>query len=156
MSEAGRRGALKANAQMTPEQRARNASKAGMARHGIVSEGRPRGLTKAEQRRVSAEANAARVAEERALRGGACERCGSDDDLEWHHRDRADKLFGIGSGRTHAVSRSAMVRELAKCDLLCHPCHRVADALYVVAEAIDADPSWNADVERLLHAHPAK
>ena len=52
-------------------------------------------------------------------RGGICYKCGSSEDLEFHHRDRTKKL-------DHKVWSWALPRiaaELEKCDLLCRPCH---------------------------------
>ena len=49
----------------------------------------------------------------------ACVRCGSCEDLHVHHRDPAEKV-------AHSVwSWSAARREaeLAKCEVLCRPCH---------------------------------
>jgi 5-methylcytosine-specific restriction endonuclease McrA len=59
-----------------------------------------------------------------AERGGRCEDCGyggSASLLEFHHRDPARKEFAVSRG---SVSRERMLREAAKCDLLCANCHR--------------------------------
>jgi excisionase family DNA binding protein len=57
--------------------------------------------------------------------GGACQVCGYDRclrALEFHHRDRAEKEFGIGRhGHTRSLARARA--EVAKCVLLCSNCH---------------------------------
>jgi hypothetical protein len=58
------------------------------------------------------------------LRGGQCEACGYKVTLaalEFHHRDRATKEFGLG---TFSGTWERLVAEAAKCDLLCVNCHR--------------------------------
>jgi hypothetical protein len=48
-----------------------------------------------------------------------CENCGSTDDLELDHRDRNQKL----SHKVWSWSKERRDAELAKCQVLCHPCH---------------------------------
>lgn len=82
----------------------------------------------------------------RAVRymGGNCAGCGRSGHpaiFEFHHRDPAEKSFGIG---VDGVPRrwSAVVAELAKCVMLCANCHRevhagireIDDALLGLAE----------------------
>jgi hypothetical protein len=61
------------------------------------------------------------VAQERARRGDRCQDCGWTDDLQWHHRNPAEKAFTL----SYAIIKSyqAIRDELAKCDLLCPNCH---------------------------------
>lgn len=54
--------------------------------------------------------------------GGQCAHCGSKLDLEFDHIDPRTKSFSI-SDRLAGVAESALQAELAKCQLLCHPCH---------------------------------
>ena len=54
--------------------------------------------------------------------GGACVRCGATEDLDFDHIDRSTKSFTIGS-RLAGVSEARLQAELAKCQLLCRPCH---------------------------------
>jgi 5-methylcytosine-specific restriction endonuclease McrA len=57
----------------------------------------------------------------REMLGGKCVRCGATSDLEFDHVDRHTKSFTIGS---RAMSRwDGLLVELAKCQLLCRPCH---------------------------------
>lgn len=58
-----------------------------------------------------------------ALAGGKCEQCGSLDRLEFNHRNRKDKLFGL-SGAGLDKSWPTILVELDKCDLLCYTCHK--------------------------------
>jgi transposase len=62
--------------------------------------------------------------------GGACVLCGYDrfvGALQFHHRDRATKSFGIaGQGATRSLA--ALREEAAKCDLLCANCHAEVEA----------------------------
>lgn len=58
--------------------------------------------------------------------GGKCAICGYSkypEVLEFHHRDKKQKLFGIGQG---GLTRSLekVKSEIEKCDLLCANCHR--------------------------------
>ena len=57
-------------------------------------------------------------------KGGKCIMCGYAKclrSLSFHHRDPAEKDFGIGG--SHARSWDAAKKELDKCDLLCANCH---------------------------------
>lgn len=54
-----------------------------------------------------------------------CVRCGEKHPacLDFHHRDEAAKLFGIGT-RVHFFGREKLLAEIAKTDVLCSNCHR--------------------------------
>lgn len=58
-------------------------------------------------------------------KGGKCEICGYDKDVpnayDFHHKDRKEKEFGIGSGDAKSFDR--MKKESDKCMLLCRNCH---------------------------------
>lgn len=43
--------------------------------------------------------------------------------MDYDHRDRSNKLFGIASYKTRSLI--AIKKEIAKCDLVCANCHRV-------------------------------
>lgn len=53
------------------------------------------------------------------LRGNRCETCSSKDDLEFHHRNKEEKI----DHKIWSWSRKRIEAELAKCDLLCIACH---------------------------------
>lgn len=58
--------------------------------------------------------------------GGKCQRCDYDKCpavLEFHHRDESDKEFTI-SAKGNTLAWDTILKELAKCDLLCANCHR--------------------------------
>lgn len=59
-------------------------------------------------------------------KGGQCTRCGYDRceaALEFHHRDRTQKDFGLSAdGLTRSWERTK--KELDKCVLLCSNCHK--------------------------------
>lgn len=80
------------------------------------------------------------IAQRRAdwlAKNGPCVRCGSWDDLEVDHKDRTKKV-------SHNVWSWSAVRreaELAKCQVLCHPCH--------------VDKTWTEDFERAQHGTDA-
>lgn len=59
-----------------------------------------------------------------SLLGGKCEVCGNGEIevLCFHHEDSADKEFIIGNCRSKKWSVS--VKEIKKCKLMCHNCHR--------------------------------
>jgi hypothetical protein len=57
-------------------------------------------------------------------KGGCCQVCGyskCERALDFHHRDKSTKLFGISGA--HARSWDSIKKELDKCDLLCCRCH---------------------------------
>jgi 5-methylcytosine-specific restriction endonuclease McrA len=51
---------------------------------------------------------------------GPCVGCGSDEDLQVDHRDRAQKV----SSNFWTWSAERRAAELAKCQVLCEPCHK--------------------------------
>ena len=70
----------------------------------------------------------ARLVKKRLVRlmGGMCKRCGADHyhytAYDFHHTDPNEKDFIIG-GRFHITP--TLLAELAKCTLVCAPCHRI-------------------------------
>src|SRR3989304_5941083 len=52
--------------------------------------------------------------------GRRCVRCGSTKRLEFDHRNRRHKSFGLWS---KTYSEKKFVKELKKCQLLCKKCH---------------------------------
>lgn len=54
--------------------------------------------------------------------GGECVRCGATSDLQMDHIDRSTKSFEIS--KLWSVSKARYDAEVAKCQLLCRPCHR--------------------------------
>lgn len=56
------------------------------------------------------------------LRGHFCEWCNSGDDLHVHHRDPARKV----SHNIWSWGEARRASELAKCVVLCRPCHQRA------------------------------
>lgn len=69
------------------------------------------------QRRRYEEKHAALIAH----LGGRCIRCGSLNDLQFDHVDPSTKCFSIME--RWKLSIEDLAEELAKCQLLCHPCH---------------------------------
>ena len=66
-----------------------------------------------------------RVAEEIKLILG-CKQCGYDKHpraLDFHHRDRSQKLFAVSSFKCVGLKR--VLAEIEKCDVLCANCHRI-------------------------------
>jgi hypothetical protein len=57
-----------------------------------------------------------------AYLGGQCVRCGTTDQLEFDHVDRATKSYLITANLNRRWE--VLVQELDKCQLLCHDCHR--------------------------------
>lgn len=56
----------------------------------------------------------------------ACTECGENHPavLEWHHLDRSQKSFEIGTGVAKGKPIEALEAETAKCVVLCSNCHR--------------------------------
>lgn len=60
----------------------------------------------------------------------ACERCGYDrhsSALDFHHRDRAQKLFNVSVAlqAPDKYSWYEILHEIAKCDVICSNCHNI-------------------------------
>ena len=64
-----------------------------------------------------------RMAEVRERLGGKCVVCGTMEDLDVDHIEPHKKEFTIGN-RLVSCSLETLEKELAKCQLLCKPCHR--------------------------------
>lgn len=58
-----------------------------------------------------------------------CKLCGEKHPacLQFHHRDKNEKSFNIGStiGRWRYISFKKLVAEVSKCDILCGNCHAI-------------------------------
>ena len=80
-----------------------------------------------------------------ALKGGKCQVCGSDERLEFDHRDRTTKLFNL-SGCYLDRAWDTILTELAKCDLLCFTCHRIKTVTYG-----ETGGGLNKDLSPLTH-----
>jgi hypothetical protein len=46
--------------------------------------------------------------------------------MEWHHRDPTTKSFMIANAINRNYSKKRILEEIAKCDLTCANCHRIA------------------------------
>lgn len=68
-------------------------------------------------------------------RGGTCEwpGCDLDEGLTWHHLIPGDKLFDVGGSR-NSHSWPEIQRECAKCKVLCHGHHHMAEAYLILGE----------------------
>src|ERR1700677_939656 len=56
------------------------------------------------------------------MSGGACVRCGSEEDLHFDHKDPKEQKFRL-NGKMLDGSWEKILEEWAKCQLLCRPCH---------------------------------
>jgi hypothetical protein len=56
----------------------------------------------------------------------ACLECGESDPvcLDFHHRDQTTKLESVSKLLTDLRSKTKILAEVAKCDVLCANCHR--------------------------------
>lgn len=71
---------------------------------------------------------AATVALLRDLRKGPCAECGmffEPHQMDFDHRNPADKLFRVTEGRAMLMSRTRLFAEINKCDVVCANCHRL-------------------------------
>lgn len=57
----------------------------------------------------------------------SCEKCGISDwrVLEFDHRDRKNKTFAIGNISGRGYGKETVLKEIAKCRVLCANCHRI-------------------------------
>ena len=55
-----------------------------------------------------------------------CHKCGTKDPrvLDFHHKGKEDKLFGIGGFRRE-VGFQRLSEEIEKCEVVCANCHRI-------------------------------
>jgi len=71
---------------------------------------------------------AAIVALLRDLRKGPCAACGmtfEPHQMDFDHRNPADRLFRVTEGRAMLMSRERLFAEVDKCDVVCANCHRL-------------------------------
>jgi len=66
----------------------------------------------------------ARKRKYRELLGGKCKGCGSKERLEFDHREHGTREHVITMMLT-CLPEKLVLKELAKCQLLCHKCHRL-------------------------------
>lgn len=55
--------------------------------------------------------------------GGVCVSCGVDEELEFDHVDPKTKTYQIAK-ILNTGSEKKVAAEMAKCQLLCNPCHK--------------------------------
>ena len=58
-----------------------------------------------------------------SMLGGKCVKCFSTEDLHFHHKNPATKLFTVGD-KMLSYSEKRVTEEVLKCELLCGECHR--------------------------------
>lgn len=60
--------------------------------------------------------------------GLSCKHCGNNDVrvLDFHHRDKDGKEVGISHIRARGWGDKRILQEIAKCEVLCANCHRIA------------------------------
>jgi hypothetical protein len=64
----------------------------------------------------------------RELRRVPCADCGGTFEpyqMDFDHRDPAQKSFQVTDGRAMLMSRERLLAEVAKCDIVCANCHRI-------------------------------
>ena len=59
--------------------------------------------------------------------GKSCMRCGNADFrvLDFHHLDKDEKDSGLGQAVSKNWGKERILREIAKCQVLCANCHRI-------------------------------
>ena len=61
-----------------------------------------------------------------------CVLCGSTIRLQFHHRRPSQKKFNVGyAHKRNDVTIYQLIKEIAKCNLLCEMCHRKVHGLDV-------------------------
>jgi hypothetical protein len=67
------------------------------------------------------------------MKGGKCIHCGYNkcfNALEFHHREKATKLFNLAGSGISSRKWVDVVAEADKCDLVCSNCHREKEETY--------------------------
>lgn len=66
--------------------------------------------------------------EETFMTNAKCSKCGNDDKrvMEFHHRDPNAKDGAVKRMVFDLKSKASIELEVAKCDMLCANCHRIA------------------------------
>lgn len=67
----------------------------------------------------------------KALKDHPCSDCGNKfppECMDFDHRDRSQKKFGISGAISSTRSKESILKELEKCDLVCANCHRIRTA----------------------------
>jgi hypothetical protein len=59
-----------------------------------------------------------------------CKLCGSKERLHYHHRDPKTKIMAISNMVSKQKSRTEILSEIEKCDILCKPCHDKEHTLF--------------------------
>lgn len=61
------------------------------------------------------------------IKKNGCVDCGysNPNALDFHHINSVDKLFSISAGIGAEYSKSKLLREIKKCEVLCSNCHRI-------------------------------
>lgn len=73
---------------------------------------------------------------------GPCAWCGSEENLEVDHADRTTKKIPVRALWSMSPANPRRIAELAKCQVLCHPCH--------------VDKTWSEDFERAQHGSTSR
>ena len=85
----------------------------------------------------------------RDLRRVPCEECGETlqpHQMDFDHRDRSTKSFGLTWARSMLTPRPRLLEEVAKCDIICANCHAIR------TYAQQADLWWRRRGEGMLIA----
>ena len=85
----------------------------------------------------------------REVRRRPCADCGGDFApwvMDFDHRDPANKAFNVMSGRAMLMSRSRLMAEIAKCDIVCANCHAARTYRWLMTRG-RAAPGTSARIE---------
>jgi hypothetical protein len=86
----------------------------------------------------------------RDLRRRPCADCGKTFPpwvMDFDHRDPAKKKFNVTSGRAMLMSRSRLLAEIEKCDIVCANCHAARTYRWLVSRMSSATPGTSARIE---------
>lgn len=87
---------------------------------------------------------------------GPCKSCGTWNNLEVDHKDYKTKMFSVSSLWSLSPNNIKRISELAKCQVLCLPCHRqktLVNNEYTVAGARHGTSKLNEDSVLALKEH---
>lgn len=85
---------------------------------------------------------------------GPCVWCSSDEELQADHKDRPSKEHSLNNIWSLALSNPRRIKELAKCQVLCRPCHDAKSKSEVIGTLRENCRRGHALIAGNVYRHP--